>query len=150
MKKKDELVTKIYEQIRKRKQMETVISYRFDEQGRKQLAGEFKTGKLDEIVRKRPELVKKSPVLSCLYNDNGSYKDPTKLLSELDKVGICASSGSACNTGVQAPSHVLTAIGLSDDIIRSSLRFTIGYSNTEEDIDYVLDILSMEVKKLRE
>ena len=72
------------------------------------------------------------------------------LLEMLNAHGIYASSGSACSSKNSKPSHVLTAIGLSDDIIRSSLRFTIGYSNTEEDIDYVLKILEMEVKKLRE
>lgn len=72
------------------------------------------------------------------------------LLEMLNAHGIYASSGSACSSKNSKPSHVLTAIGLSNDIIRGSLRFTIGYSNTEEDIDYVLEILEMEVKKLRE
>ena len=47
------------------------------------------------------------------------------------------------------PSHVLTAIGLSDELARSSLRISLGKENTEEEIDYLLSILPNLVKKLR-
>lgn len=63
------------------------------------------------------------------------------LLLSLDMQGIAASAGSACAVGNAQPSHVLQAMGLSDDRIRSSLRFTMGWSNTPEQIDETVDVL---------
>ena len=54
---------------------------------------------------------------------------------------MCASAGSACNTGTSDPSHVLKSIGLSDALARSSLRVTFGEENTINDVDYILDCL---------
>ena len=63
------------------------------------------------------------------------------LLLSLDVLGVAASAGSACTTGNTEPSHVLRAMGLSDDACRSALRFTVGRSNTEEQIDEAIDAL---------
>ena len=71
------------------------------------------------------------------------------LLLELDKKGICASSGSACTTGSLEPSHVLTAMGVPRDRARGSVRLSLGIYNTEEEVDYVLEELPPIVKKLR-
>src|SRR5215213_8904587 len=71
------------------------------------------------------------------------------LLLSLDVLGIAASSGSACTTGNTEPSHVLRAMGLSDDACRSALRFTVGRSNTDEQIDVVIDALSESVNRAR-
>lgn len=71
------------------------------------------------------------------------------MLQELDKAGICASSGSACSAGLLNPSHVLLAIGVPANIARSSLRVTFGRENTVEDVDYLVDCLGKIVKKLR-
>lgn len=71
------------------------------------------------------------------------------LLIMLDMAGICASSGSACTSGSLDPSHVLLAIGLPHEIAHGSLRMTIGYENTKEDMDYVIDNLKAIVEKLR-
>ena len=57
------------------------------------------------------------------------------MLLRLDLAGIAASSGSACTSGSTEPSHVLEAIGLTDEEIKSSLRLTIGEENTEAEID---------------
>lgn len=78
-------------------------------------------------------------------NANISFKDidAQELLFKLDEVGICASSGSACNTGIQTPSHVLIAIGLSPEEAGGALRTTFGEENTIEDIDVLID----EIKK---
>ncbi len=65
----------------------------------------------------------------------GTESDSLLLL--LDAEGICSSTGSACSAGVQRPSHVLMAIGLSEDQARSSLRFSLGVSNTEAEINEV-------------
>lgn len=72
------------------------------------------------------------------------------MLLLLDEMGICASSGSACSSGSLDPSHVLLAIGLPHEIAHGSLRLTIGDATTEEDIDYVLDVLPKIVKRLRD
>ncbi|VVB77629.1 Cysteine desulfurase IscS 2 [uncultured archaeon] len=67
----------------------------------------------------------------------------------LDSYGICSSTGSACASHSLDPSHVLTAIGLSHAQINSSVRLSISKFNTEEEIDYVLDVLPKIVEKLR-
>ena len=64
--------------------------------------------------------------------------------------GICASTGSACSTGSINPSHVLLAIGLSDDIAKGTLRVTFGKENTKEDVDYLVNSLVEIVQRLRE
>lgn len=71
------------------------------------------------------------------------------ILLKLDAKGICTSSGSACTSGSTAPSHVLKAIGLSDDLARGSLRVTFGEDNTKEDVDYLLDNLEEIVGRVR-
>lgn len=71
------------------------------------------------------------------------------LLTMLDLNGICASNGSACHSGSLKPSHVLKAIGLSDEAAQSSLRFSFGKYNTKSDIDYILNILPDLVHKIR-
>jgi cysteine desulfurase len=71
------------------------------------------------------------------------------LLLSLDVLGVAASAGSACTTGNAEPSHVLQAIGLSDDLCRSSLRFTVGRGNTVEQIDEAVDALAESVARAR-
>jgi cysteine desulfurase len=71
------------------------------------------------------------------------------LLLSLDVLGIAASAGSACTTGNTEPSHVLRAMGLSDDACRASLRFTVGRSNTDEQIDVAIDALVESVGRVR-
>jgi len=71
------------------------------------------------------------------------------MLLNLDMKGICASSGSACTSGSLEPSHVLLAIGLPHEIAHGSLRLTLGRDNTEEQVDYVLEVLPEIVTKLR-
>ncbi len=71
------------------------------------------------------------------------------LLLTLDIKGIAASSGSACTSGSLDPSHVLLAIGLPHEIAHGSLRLSINEENTDEDVDYILEVLPEIVKKLR-
>ena len=75
--------------------------------------------------------------------------DSTALLLELDKKGICCSSGSACNSGESNPSHVLTAIGLDSETAKSALRFTFGELNTRAEVDYLVQNLIECVGKLK-
>ena len=68
------------------------------------------------------------------------------LLNQLD---ICASSGSACTTGSIEPSHVLTAMGFPPDLARSSVRFSFGKYNSEDEVDYLLQQLPGIIQRLR-
>ena len=67
----------------------------------------------------------------------------------LDLAGIACSSGSACTSGSLEPRHVLSAMGLSPDTARSSVRFSLGRDNTAEEIDRVLAVLPPIVEDLR-
>ncbi len=71
------------------------------------------------------------------------------LLKGLDECGICASSGSACTSGAQGPSHVLSAMGIPSAMARGSLRFSFGSSNTAEDVATVLRELPRIVDECR-
>jgi len=80
----------------------------------------------------------------CFRNVEGE-----SVLLALDMADIAASSGSACTTGSLEPSHVLTAMGIDPDLAHASLRLTVGASNTEADVDRVLDVLPGIVARLR-
>ena len=72
-----------------------------------------------------------------------------RLVALCSLYGIYISSGSACNEGVHIPSHVLKAIGLSDEEALSSIRITIGHTNTEEEIDKATNIITKLVERIR-
>ena len=78
-----------------------------------------------------------------------SYIEGESLILSLDMYGIQVSSGSACTSKTLEPSHVLTAIGLPHEEAHGSLVFTMGKQNTEEDVDYLLEVLPDVVKRLR-
>jgi len=78
------------------------------------------------------------------------YVEGESILLHLDLLGIAASSGSACTTGSNDPSHVLVATHLPEELAHGSLRFTVGIDNTDADVDYVLSVLPGIVQKLRE
>ncbi len=84
-------------------------------------------------------------------NANFSFSgiDGEALLLNLDAKGICASAGSACTSGSSAPSHVLSSIGLSDELAHGSLRVTFGEDNIKEDVDYLIENLCEIVQRLR-
>jgi cysteine desulfurase len=71
------------------------------------------------------------------------------MLMLLDQHGICCSAGSACTSGSLHPSHVLKAMGFSDDRARSSLRFSFSRFNTHHDLEHTLDVLPRLITKLR-
>ena len=75
--------------------------------------------------------------------------DSEALLLLLDEEGICCSSGSACTTGSLHASHVLKAMGFSDDRARSSLRFSLGRFNTAAEVDRALEIIPRVIARLR-
>lgn len=78
------------------------------------------------------------------------YLEGESLLLNLDLKNIAASSGSACSSGSLSPSHVLLAMGQSPETAHGSLRITLGRDNTEDEVDYFLEILPEIVTKLRE
>jgi len=84
------------------------------------------------------------------HNLNVSFGgvDGEAMLMRLDDVAV--SSGSACTTAMPQPSHVLRALGVSDALAASSLRFGLGRWNTEEEVDYVTEKVSSVVERLRE
>ena len=82
-------------------------------------------------------------------NISFQFVEGESILIMLDMAGICASSGSACTSGSVDPSHVLLAIGLPHEIAHGSLRLTIGYENTKEEMDTVADNLKRIITNLR-
>ncbi len=84
------------------------------------------------------------------FNVSFEFIEGESMLLWLDDEGICASTGSACTSGSLEPSHVLLATGLPVEISHGSLRLTLGDTNTEEEVDIVLETLPKIVKKLRD
>ncbi len=91
------------------------------------------------------------PTARLANNVNFSFElvEGEPLLLGLDFAGICASSGSACSSASLEPSHVLTAIGLSSELARGSLRITVGADNTDDEAEYLLTTLHGLVERLR-
>jgi len=83
---------------------------------------------------------------SCCFQ----FVEGEAVLMALDLAGIAASSGSACTSGSLEPSHVLTAMGISDELARGSLRVTVGKDNTLAEMDRFLDVLPGIIARLRE
>ena len=125
----------------------------------KRLAG----GEVDKVVKLRDKLITgiMDQIENVRLNGHSTKRLPgnvnicfefiegESMLLNLDMKGVAASSGSACTSGSLEPSHVLLAIGLPPEIAHGSLRLTLGKDNTEEDIDYVIDILPKIIEKLR-
>jgi cysteine desulfurase len=78
-----------------------------------------------------------------------NFVEGESILLNLDLLGVAASSGSACTSASLEPSHVLTAMGYPHEVAHGSLRLSLGRENTDEDVDYVLDILPGIIEKLR-
>jgi cysteine desulfurase len=78
------------------------------------------------------------------------YIEGEGILLNLDALGICASSGSACTSASLEPSHVLRAMGIPIEVAHGSLRLTLGKSNTQEDVDFVVEHMPVIVHKLRQ
>lgn len=87
--------------------------------------------------------------LSNTLNVSFEYVEGESLLLNLDMDGVAASSGSACSSGSLEPSHVLTAMGLPHEVAHGSVRFSLGRSNSEADIDKIIEIMPPVVARLR-
>ncbi len=88
--------------------------------------------------------------LSHLSNISFRFIEGEGLLINLDLSGVAVSTGSACSSGTLEPSPVIRALGKSDEHARGSIRFSFGKDNSEEDVDYVVDVLRDAVARLRE
>ena len=99
----------------------------------------------DVIINGHPERR-----LHSTLNLSVKYVEGESILLQLNHNGIAASSGSACTSGSFEPSHVLTSMGIPPETAHGSLRFSVGRSNTENDIDKVIEVLPPIVEKLRE
>jgi cysteine desulfurase len=113
-------------------------------------------GLRDELVRRVQEVVP-----DAAHNGDLDHKLPgnahltfpgcegDSLLMLLDARGIECSTGSACSAGVPQPSHVLLAMGASDEEARSSLRFSLGHTSTRADVDALVDAIGPVVERAR-
>jgi cysteine desulfurase len=88
----------------------------------------------------------RTPNTSNIYFDG---IDGEALVIALDLRGFAVSTGAACSSGALTPSHVLTAIGLSNDRARASMRFSLGRSNTAEQVDALVEALEASMAHLR-
>ena len=87
--------------------------------------------------------------LSHLSNISFRFIEGEGLLINLDLEGVAVSTGSACSSGTLEPSPVIRALGVSDEVARGSIRFSFGKDNTEADVEYVVQVLSQSVERLR-
>ncbi|HMD21283.1 MAG TPA: cysteine desulfurase family protein [Alloacidobacterium sp.] len=91
--------------------------------------------------------VTRVPNTTNLYFDN---LEGEALVIALDLKGLCTSGGSACASGAAEPSHVLSAMALSPARARASLRFSLTKLNTDEDVDFALQVIPAAASRLRE
>lgn len=113
--------------------------------------GALRDGFLSRLTELIPDLrLNGHPTLRLPNNLNVSVPgvEGQSLLMNLDRHGVAASSGSACSSGSIEPSHVLKAIGLTDTLAASGVRFTLGRDTTEEELDRAADIFSVIVQRL--
>ncbi|HXD31922.1 MAG TPA: cysteine desulfurase family protein [Pyrinomonadaceae bacterium] len=87
--------------------------------------------------------------LPHLSNISFRFIEGEGLLINLDLQGVAVSTGSACSSGTLEPSPVIRALGHDDELARGSIRFSFGKDNTEEDVDYAVDVLQRAVTNLR-
>jgi cysteine desulfurase len=91
-----------------------------------------------------------APRLPNTSNIMVDYAEGEGLVISLDLKGVAVSTGSACSSGSLEPSHVLTAIGKTPDEAHGSLRFSLSAATTDDEIDYVVEVLPGIVERLRE
>lgn len=83
-------------------------------------------------------------------NISFEFIEGESILLHLDRMGICASSGSACTTGSLEPSHVLRAMGVPYTAAHGAIRFSFSRFNNEEEVDFILEKLPPVIERLRE
>jgi cysteine desulfurase len=104
------------------------------------------------VTRRIPDVVMngdRERRLGHLANISFRFIEGEGLLINLDLEGIAVSTGSACSSGTLEPSPVIRALGVDDETARGSLRFSFGKDNTEDEIEYVVEVLAGAVERLR-
>jgi cysteine desulfurase len=107
---------------------------------------------LNELKRRIPDLIVNGPLERTVYNTLNISIPGTRsqdLLIGLDLKGICASAGSACHAGLPEPSHVLKAMGVPEDLISATIRFSLGIFNTRAEVLLLARVLPGIVKRSR-
>ena len=120
-------------------------------------------GEIPELIRKRDRLIEeitkipysklnghRTERLPGNVNIGFEFIEGESMLLMLDLAGICASTGSACSSASLEASHVLLAMGVPHEKAHGSLRLSISYETTDEDIDYIIETLPPIVKRLRD
>lgn len=105
-----------------------------------------------KLVERIPEIIVNGHPEKRLYNTLSvcvKYVEGESMLINLDREGICASSGSACTSSSLEPSHVLLAMGIPPEIAHGSLRFSLGKFTSEGDVEKVSEVLPPIVEELR-
>jgi cysteine desulfurase len=129
-----------------------------------ELAKAHITERIEQLIRLRDRLLKELPdriehVVVTGHPHNRlpghvsfcvEFIEGESMLMLLNSKGIAVSSGSACTSRALKASHVLIAMGLSHEIAQGSILFTLGIDNTNQDIDYVLEVMPSIVDRLRE
>ncbi|MEW6026303.1 MAG: cysteine desulfurase NifS [Planctomycetota bacterium] len=88
--------------------------------------------------------------LPHILNVSFKYVEGESILLNLDSLGICVSSGSACTSESLEPSHVLSAMGVPVETAHGSIRFSLGRETTKEEIDFTVETVAKVIKRLRE
>jgi len=128
-----------------------------------ELAAEDRKGKNNRLVELRDRLHKgitksieevylnghSQQRLPGTLNLGFRYIEGESIMLNLDLLGICVSTGSACTSGTLEPSHVLTAMGVAPEYAQGSIRFSLGEENTNEEVDYCISVLPEIIKRLR-
>ena len=120
-------------------------------------------GEIPELIRKRDRLIDeitkipysklnghRTERLPGNVNIGFEFIEGESMLLMLDVAGICASTGSACSSASLEASHVLLAMGVPHEKAHGSLRLSISYDTTDEDIDYIIETLPPIVARLRD
>jgi cysteine desulfurase len=105
-----------------------------------------------EVERKISDIVfngNREQRLPYISNISFRFIEGEGLLINLDLNGIAVSTGSACSSGSLEPSPVIRALGRTDELSRGAIRFSFGKDNSQEDVDYVLEVLPQAVENLR-
>jgi len=127
---------------------ELALSWLDDENTRvKKLRDTLERGILERIFNARVNGSRINRVPNTT-NISFEYIEGELILLHLSDLNICASSGSACTSGSLEPSHVLRAMGIPFTAIHGSIRFSLGRYNTEEEVNYVLEVMPEVIKKL--
>jgi len=109
--------------------------------------------RMEAAVARMPEVYVNGGDAERLPNTSNvafAYIEGEALLYDLDRHGIAVSSGSACASGKMEPSHVLLEMGMEPALARSSIRFSLGFENTDAEVDYLVEKVKESVSRLRE